>query len=547
MKIQKSIKVRMRDGIHLVTDVVLPDGDGPFAAVLFRSPYNRANYVRGTGCFLEQNIAVVSQDVRGRYESEGEYYPFANEFEDGIDTVEWLKAQPWSNGKIAMYGDSYLAHVQFAMMRPNSVSFTTLNPRFMCGDGYARGYYCGGIFNLALTWSWLCFECASSCSQANLIPFISDLLNVLKTQPVSEIDMASGSLAPIRAFRDFAEHRHDGPFWDCCNLRRQNPTIDYPVLLTGGWYDFYAGETIKNFLYIREHSVSEYIASQHRMIIGPWTHGIGVSTLGEIDFGEDAVKENYHSAKWVIGMLKGMPAEKLFPAPVRFFVMGRNAWRDYGQWPPKGQRECKFFLQPGKALSMDEPEVDEDFESCVFDWENPVPTLGGNHSIGPYNPGLYEYAKPGPFDQRPLEAREDVLSFTTSPLERDTEVIGIVHLTLFGASDTKDADWFAKLIDVHPDGKAYNITEGCLRSSFRKSSERQEYLQPGEICQFNFELGATAMCFKAGHSIRLDVCCSNFPLFELNTAALEAPGRIISQQVYYGKTYPSCLILPIVG
>ncbi|MBQ7178641.1 MAG: CocE/NonD family hydrolase [Victivallales bacterium] len=543
MKMQRNIKVRMRDGIRLATDIILPEGEGPFAAVLIRTPYNRAMYVNSY--FQQKGIALVTQDTRGRYESEGEFYPFVNEYDDGMDTLKWLKVQPWSNGKVAMFGDSYLAHTQFVLMQREMPSFTTLNPRFMCGDGFAHGYYAGGIFNLALTWSWLCLECASACSQARLALALPDLRKLLRTQPTSDLDLASGGMEPARAFRDFVANKHDGPFWDSCNFRRQNPVIEYPVLLTGGWYDFYAGETIKNFLYIREHSASEKIASQHRMVIGHWSHGILSSPiLGEIDFGEESQKENGHSLEWIAGMLQGKQADELRPAPVTLFVMGRNAWRHEWQWPPRGIAERDFFLQPQHALSTDTPDIDLACEECIFDWENPVPTHGGNHSIGAYNPGLFDYVKPGPYDQTELEARDDVTSFTTAPLQKDTEVIGIVRITLYISSEAEDADFFAKIVDVHPDGKAFNVTEGCQRASCRIAAYAPQPLTHGEICRLDFELGATAMCFKAGHAIRVDVSCSNFPLCELNPAALKMQGKTPLQRIHYGRKCPSHITLP---
>ena len=529
----------MRDGVLLAMDVLLPEGEGPFATVLIRTPYNRAFYIGDY--FAKQGIALVAQDVRGRYESEGEFYPFVNEYDDGVETLKWLKAQPWSDGRVAMYGDSYLAHTQLVLMQKESLSFATLNPRFMCGDGFAHGYYAGGIFNLALTWSWLCFECASACSQANLIPLLHDLPKLLKTQPVADLDIASGSAAPLKAFRDFVANNRDGRFWDDCNFRRQNPTIDFPVLLTGGWYDFYAGETIKNYMYIKEHSTSEKVASQHRMLIGPWSHGIRVSRgMGEIGFGDDAQKEDFHSENWLVGILHGVPVEELMPAPIRIFEMGRNVWRDEWQWPIAGTSPQEFFLQPEYTLSTEA--AASGCEECVFDWENPVPTHGGNHSIGRYNPGLFDVIKPGPFDQTAIEARNDVISFTTAVLENDTEVIGDVRITLYVSTDATDADFFAKIVDVHPDGKAYNVTEGCMRASFSNDG----LLESGRIYRLEFELGATAMCFKAGHAIRLDLSCSNFPLFELNCAALQRPDKKTTQKVYFGKEHPSHITLPII-
>ena len=234
------------------------------------------------------------------------------------------------------------------------------------------------------------------------------------------------------------------------------------------------------------------------------------------------------------------------PAPVKIFVMGRNVWQEEWEWPPNRVAERSLFLQPGRKLSMEAPNMDEGFEALTFDWDNPVPTLGGNHSIGPYNPGLFDLVKPGPFDQASLEARDDVISFTTSRLKKDLEVIGDIRITLFISSDAIDVDWFAKVVDVHPNGKAFNVTEGCLRASYRNGSARRHFLTPGAITRLDFELGATAMCFKAGHAIRLDICNSNFPLFELNCTPLQRQGKkATNQKIHFGNRHPSHIILPV--
>ena len=553
----RNVRVRMRDGVTLATTVVLPRGDGPCPVVLVRTAYNRVWNV--TADFAGRGMALVCQDCRGRYDSDGEWWPFTSEENDGADTLEWISQQPWCNGKIGMFGDSYLAFTQFHAVRQGAHRLTALNPRFMSPNCWKRAYYCDGAFSLALTWSWLCFECAGRTSEANTMPMY-DVAALLRTLPLVSLDERSGR-EPIPYYRDYVRRFAYDAEWDRFTEHERCGQYTMPVLLTAGWYDYYPADTIRFFQNLTRRGPTREVRDSHRLLIGPWTHGVNSkSTLGELDFGPNALQENDATSRWLDCMLKERGAAAFQKAPIRVFVMGRNEWRDADEWPPKGTRFQKWYLHSGGAANglngngrLDAQVAgDEKPDRYVYDPAKPVPTLGGNHSVGPYNPGLYELAMPGPFDQRPVERREDVLVFTSEPLAEDTEVIGPVTLKLHAATSARDTDFVARLVDVYPDGRAMNITEGVIRARFRDEQwERPTLLDPGRIYEYAIDLQATANVFLKGHRVRLDITSSNFPLWDRNLNTGNDPGtdtelRTAEQTIFHDRARPSCLVLPVV-
>ncbi len=541
------VPVPMRDGVNLAATVYLPEVEGAYPAVLVRTAYNRVP-LPGVS-YAERGLAYVVQDVRGRYGSEGEWYPFTHEIEDGEDTLNWLVAQPWCNGRVGMYGDSYLAATQFYAALTGHPALVALNPRFMSGDCWQRAYYCGGALSLGLTWSWLCFECAGRTSEAALMP-LYDVAKLLRSLPLAELDVASGA-GVVPAYRDYVTHHRYGDLWRFLNVREEFSRVRTPMLLTGGWYDNYAGEAFRNFAALRKQGPPE-LRQRHRVLIGPWTHGLsGGTTLGEVDFGEAAGAENDHTRRWLECLLQGgTPAEAL-PAPVRIFVMGRNQWRDEWEWPLARTRYEDWYLREDGRLSP-EPPAEEKPDEYDYDPADPVPTYGGNHSVGPYNPGLYDLALPGPYDQRRTEQRADVLTYTSEPLPEDMEVTGPVTLTLWAASSAPDTDFVGRLCDVHPDGRSINLTEGVLRARFREDLwGSPRLLEPGRVYELTLDLDVTSNVFRAGHRIRLQVTSSNFPLWDrnLNTGgdpAMDTTWQVAHQTIHHSHRHPSRVRLPVI-
>jgi putative CocE/NonD family hydrolase len=555
--IRRGVRVPMRDGVRLATDIFLP-GAGSYPVVLVRTAYSKTS--PAAPAFTSKGMAYVCQDVRGRYQSGGEWYPFVHEAEDGFDTLEWIGRQPWCNGKIGMFGDSYLAATQFLAAPEGSEFLCALNPRFMTGDGWKRAYYCDGAFSLALTHSWLCFEVAARTSDAALLPLF-DPGTLLRELPLISLDEECGC-APVPFYRDYVRHARYDDFWKALSIRDKYHRFTMPVLLTAGWYDYYPLEAVTNYLGLREHASTPALRDSHRLLIGPWTHGVNPSTtLGELDFGAESLAENDATHRWLECLLTGDGPSAFQEAPVRIFAMGDNRWRDEYEWPPARTQYVRYYLHSGGAanslagdgtLSPSAPR-NESPDHYTYDPDNPVLTLGGNHSIGPYNPGLYEIARPGPFDQRPVERRDDVLVYTSGVLEVDTEVTGSVQLVLCAATSAPDTDFVARLCDVYPDGRSMNITEGVIRARFRESVwEGPKLLEPNRAYQYAIDLQVTSNVFKKGHRIRLDLTSSNFPLWDRNPNTghefgMDAETAVAEQTIYHDREQPSYLVLPIIS
>ncbi len=326
-----------------------------------------------------------------------------------------------------------------------------------------------------------------------------------------------------------------------------------PTFLIGGWYDYYAGETFANFAALQRHAATPELADSHRLLMGPWTHGVNAgSELGELDFGENAPAENDATVRWLQALLEGRSPADAQEAPIRLFVMGSNEWRDEHEWPPAGTRHVSYYLHGGGGLSP-QPPSDDAPDRYLYDPGDPAPTLGGNHSVGTYNPGLYEICRPGPFDQRPVEERSDVLTFTSAPLDRDMEVTGPVTVTLHAASSAPDTDFVARLTDVYPDGRSINITEGVIRARFRRDVwGAPSLLEPERPYEFGIDLQATSNVFLRGHRIRVDITSSNFPLWDrnLNTGNRsfdDTQMQVAEQTIYHDRERPSHIRLPVVA
>ena len=547
-RIMRNVRVSMRDGVRLATTVYLPLAEGSFPVVLVRTAYNRSGLY--DAFYPTHRMALVVQDCRGRYESEGEFDPFVHEAEDGYDTIEWIGRQSWCNGKVGMFGNSYLAATQFYAAPMGSRFLRALNPRFMAGDPWKRAYYCDGAFSLALTWSWLCFECASRVSHAGSMPLLN-VRELLRSLPLLTLDERAGA-GEVPHYRDYVQRSRYDEHWKILRIREQFGRFAMPVLLTGGWYDNYAAETTANFTALRQHAATAELRGSHRMLIGPWTHGINPqSALGEIDFGEEALREYDMTQRWLQCILEDRDPREFQKAPIRIFVMGLNKWRDEYEWPPARARYISYYLHAGCNLSTEPPSGGELPDSYAYDPDNPVPTLGGNHSVGPYNPGLFEFVKPGPYDQRPVEGRSDVLVYTSDVLDNDMEVTGPVSLKLYASSSALDTDFVTRLTEVYPDGRSINITEGVIRARFREDVwGLPRLLEPGTIYEFVIDMQVTSNVFRKGHRIRVDVTSSNFPLWDRNLNTGNDPGTdtqmlIANQKVYHDTQRPSHIVLPV--
>ncbi|MEI7435843.1 MAG: CocE/NonD family hydrolase [bacterium] len=548
-RIAQSVRIPMRDGTELCATLYLPLQGCVFPSVLVRTAYNRTYGY--DPYFTTHDMALIVQDTRGRYDSEGTHNPFVNEAEDGADTIRWIAIQPWCNGQVGMYGPSYLAAVQFLAAPLCHGILKAAVPMFMAGDCWKHAYYCDGAFSLALTWSWLCFEVPGRISKAPQMTRL-DVKKILMSLPVADMDILTGA-GRVPAFQDYVRrNRYGGHPWELLNVRARAADFQTPALLIGGWYDNYAAEAANTFLAFRRKAATQSLRDSHRLLIGPWSHGFqGTSKLGEMDYGPDAIREDSAPQRWLDTLLHDQPPSAFMLKPVRLFVMGINQWRDEDDWPLPRTRYTPFYLGAGGRLDTHLPTAHQNPDLYIYDPADPVFTLGGNHSVGPYNPGLYDFCKPGAFDQRQLANRTDILSYVTDPLASDTEVTGHVKLVLYASSSAPDTDFVARLIDVHPDGRAMNITEGVIRARFREDLwGAPKLMDPGTVYAFTIDLQVTSNVFFKGHRIRLDVTSSNFPLWDrnLNTGhdpATDTEMRKAKQTLHHDPNCPSHLMLPL--
>lgn len=550
MKVMLNEYVPMRDGVRLAANIALPDGDGPFPTVLSRTPYGKGAFsLTEPHPHVCAGYAVVMQDCRGRFDSEGEWFPVIDEAPDGYDTIEWIAQQAWSDGRIGMVGGSYLGIVQWAAASACPPHLCCIVPQVTPCDHYENWMYRGGAAQIITHYPWAIYVQGRICQQMPK----DELLELFHTLPLSQADRAAGR--DIGFWQEWMTHSRYDAFWEPQNFETALDRITVPALNLGGWYDMYSQPALRCFAGQRERGGSPPARNGARAIIGPWTHGKSGTCYGDLDFGPQSDLDlDAHALRFLNRWLKdaddGLDAEP----PLWLFVMGRNEWRREHEWPlPETEWRRAYLHSRGGAnavtgdgvLSFEQP-ADEPPDRFDYDPLDPVPTRGGNHS------GDFAGTLAGPVDQRPVEQRPDVLVYATKPLEHDLDVIGPVRLHLAASSSAPDTDFTGKLVDVHPDGQAIIISDGILRASHRESSREPSPIQPGQLYEFDINLGTTANCFRQGHRVRLEVSSSNFPRYSrnLNTGLDSnhtAQVATAHQTVYHQRGRESWLELPVVG
>lgn len=551
--IEEHVMVPMRDGVHLQTIVWRPRGSGRYPAVLGRG-YGPAGQSFAEP-FLRAGYTYVGQATRGHGESEGTRGVadrFHADAADGSDTLTWIAGQGWSDGRIAMYGRSYWAATQWLAAVEQHPNLKAIIPQAMNADLWQCAYYCHGALSLALTAGGRAFDKRASedLARAGWDRFFRHL-------PLATLDdRAPGphEKGATELWRAYVRHSTFDDYWAAVSLRADGRDGKYgkitvPVYLMGGWYDYYAGAALSSYQRLREARHDREV----RIVINPSDHLNRI--VGDRDFGTDAQKDETALAiRWLDEVLKGEQNGIGKEPPVKVFVMGANRWRAEWEWPLAGTQFTNYYLHAvdgGRIGTLDTVVPgDERGTEYTYDPEDPVPTIGGNHSVTDRN--LAGVIRAGAVDQRPNEARGDVLVFTTAPLAGDVEVTGPVHLVLYAASSARDTDFTATLIDVHPDGTAYNLTEGIIRARFRNSIwDPPELLQPGTVYRYRLEMHPTSNVFLAGHAIRIHVTSSNFPLWDRNLNTGHTPGTdteigLARQTVFHDRRYPSHIVLPVI-
>lgn len=555
----------MRDGTRLATTVFLPEAEGRYPVVLQRTPYSRLGGLQGWEEWVQNGYIYACQDTRGRYDSEGEFSPFLQEVNDTPDTVAWLREQAWCDGRVGMTGPSYLGWVQtLGVAHDTGPKPDTLVPTFLPGDPWRRGFYAGGPMSLFLIFWWYCFDVGSRTNNSGLLG-IYDVAELLRRLPLETLDESCGA-GFSRYWREGVAHPEYGDHWKAKSIRGCFHQFTMPTLQIAGWYDYYPAEALHNWKSMVQAAPTPELAAGHKLVIGPWGHHHGLEPTADgqrvLDFGPES---RYNFVRlyraWFDRIFKGIrPADGLGDRPIRLFVMGRNVWRDEDEWPLARARVVRFHLHSaGRANTLHgdgrlDPAAPAGEPADRYDYDpaDPVPTRGGNHSVGPWNDAYKNIIWCGPCDQRPNEERADILVYTGDLLEEDLEVTGPVVLRLWAASDARDTDFVGRLVDVHPDGKAVNITEGVVRARYRAGAEAgPSPLEPGAVTAYTIDLQATSNVFLKGHRIRLEVTSSNFPLWDRNLNTGDDPNRstamrVARQSVFHDVAHPSHLELPVV-
>jgi uncharacterized protein len=580
--VEFDVPASLRDGTILRANIYRPAGEGRWPVLLTRLPYGKdlpiAHAVMDPPLVARRGYVVIVQDTRGRFASEGEWVPFINEGLDGVDTIEWAAQLPYSNGDVGMYGISYFGYTQWAAAVHNPPALKTMIPFQTWSDPFNGVIFRGGALELGGSGSWQLMMGLNVLMRRHRDdpPALGRAISVL----AKEID-ALGKLGywslPLREFEPLKRHDVAPAFFETFNrpmdrshelveplaIAGKHERVTVPTLNAGGWYDIFLQDTITNFIAMREHGATPQ-ARQSKLLIGPWSHGGVTNPIGELNFGFGAsaafidLQIDFVSLqlRWFDHWLKGIDTGMLGEAPIKLFVMGANAWRDEQEWPLARAVNTRYYLHSnGHANSLhgngyllaSAPESDEP-ASDQYDYDpgDPVITRGGALLLSPEYP-------PGPYDQRQTESRTDVLVYTSAELKEDLEVTGPISVHLWAISSAPDTDFVARLVDVHPDGYAQNLTDGIIRARYRnfERGEAPSLIEPGTAYEYDIDLWATSNDFKAGHRVRLDITSSNFPRWDRNPNTGHAFGAdremvVARQTILHDPDHASYVTLPIV-
>jgi putative CocE/NonD family hydrolase len=575
--VEKNVEMKTRDGVTLKADVYRPAGDGPFPVLLTRTPYNKDNMAPIGQKGAARGFMVVTQDVRGRYSSEGEWYPFKFESQDGYETVEWAAALPHSNGKVGMFSGSYVGATQMLAAIAHPPHLGGICPIVTASNYHENWTYQGGAFEQWFNESWtsgLVQDTIARAARANPLGVLGAEPNAMKgantlpltSFPVLNIAKPVDGLAITHTyapyFEDWLAHPTYDSYWKQWSIEENYANIQVPALTIAAWYDLFQDGSLRNYIGLRDHAGNDAARKGQHLLVIVGGHSGNSRKVGAVDFGPNAAfDENAAILDWYDYLFLGKQNEFANGKPVKIFVMGKNEWRYEDEWPLKRAKETRYSLfglrsangangVPGDGALL-EPGVltrtgGSASDSFTYDPANPVPTVGGPLCCDPTHlPG-------GPRDQKEVEARPDVLVYSTGALNEDFEVTGPVTLDLFASSTAVDTDFTAKLVDVSPDGTAINLTEGILRASYRESTKgAPKPIVPGQIYEYKIDLWSTSNVFLKGHKIRLEVSSSNFPRFDRNlntgkTAAESSEFVKATNTIYHDGAHPSALILPVV-
>jgi hypothetical protein len=567
VSVERDVEARMRDGTILRADIWRPRGGGPFPVLLQRLPYEKefalADSYSHPRWYASQGYIVVQQDCRGRYRSDGVWDPFVHEVEDGADTVAWGRSLPGATGRVGMYGASYPGATQLQAAIGSGEDFGCICPA-ITNDGFYDGWiYEGGALHLAFASYWAMTLVSDTARRTGRLDLVKAISDAMASPGIHYATWPLNDFAPLRAsglapyFFDWLRHQTFDDYWRARAIFPHYGQIRVPGLHIGGWYDIFLGGTLRNYAGIGA-TGGEGARGRQRLLIAPWFHYPWSRQTGERDFGAAAAKavvddEQLRFYNWTLkGIDDGISSEP----PVKLFVMGENRWRTEEEWPLRRAVATDWFLHSaGRAntysgdgwLSEAPPATHEPCDAYVHMARGPLPSRGG-HSC------CWESFTPmGPYDQRPVERWAGTLCYTSEPLTEAIEVTGPVSVTLHAATDQVDTDWVARLVDVHPDGTAFNLTEGIRRASSREGLDRRVLLERDRVYEYRIDLRATSNVFLPGHRLRVDVASSSFPHWDPNPGTGQPLGeatwadlRTATQTVFHDAARPSHITLPVV-
>jgi putative CocE/NonD family hydrolase len=537
-------RVPLRDGITLSADVYRPQGDGRYPVILHRTPYLKTSQkaLDIARYFAERGYVHVWMDVRGRGDSDGAFMPYRNDGRDGYDAIEWCAAQPWSDGNVGTIGGSYDGRIQWLAaleqpphLRTMIVSVTPSDPFVEWPTGT------GGPMRMC----WIHMTSGHAMQNTAAV----DWMAVYEHLPLLTMDERAGRYS--QQWRDELAHEQLDDYWRALAYQDKFDRVAVPVLHISGWYDDELIGTPLNYMSMVAQAATPAARASQRLLIGPWGHQINkVTSIGEVDFGPDALIDlNGAQLRWFDRWLKDADNGLEREPPVRIFIMGQNRWRDEHEWPPARMQPTAFYLHSGGransrfgdgALSTTAPGA-EPPDSYAYDPARPAPfiTDAVSAQIG------------GPDDYAAVQRRDDVLVYTTAPLEQEVEVTGPVRVELYASSSAPDTDFMAMLLDIHPNGFAQRLCDGMVRARFRDGMEHPTPIEPGRIYHYAIDCWSIAQLFHKGHRIAVQITSSAFPKYErnLNTGESLATGTrmaVAQQRIHHDTVHPSCIVLPII-
>jgi uncharacterized protein len=571
IKIEINVPSRLRDGTILYSDVYRPEAHGCYPAIITRLPYNKnIEFPSGTNAYMDPvafaraGYAVVIQDVRGTGSSEGDAAYWQQEVEDSYDSVEAIAAEPWCDGNVGMFGYSYFGYTQWAAAVAQPPHLKTICPGFTDTEFHRFPFTIrGDKLKLRTHYYWTVFMSLLGMLRSKKSPgqikavtdrliYLNDHLDELVYfLPLkdSEVIKTVDDLGMVPRFYDLLTHTEDFKFWEKTGGQLPLDKVTIPVFHIVGWFDIdFCPAIINNYLELERLGALAGKKLKQKLIIGPWVHtGEMPSKTGEMQFGGSAsgAMDNIigRQISWFDHWLKGKNNSIEEEPPVHIFIMGENRWREENEWPLARTQYCEYYFHShgcantlsGDGSLSETPPGEEPFDGYLYDPRNPVKT----HKMGT-----------GCYDQREVESRSDVLVYSTEPLTANLEVTGPVKVKLWASTSAVDTDFTAKLVDVFPDGRAFNMAEGIIRAGYQPKIGLKA-LTPGKIYEYKIDLGPTSNVFQAGHRIRVEISSSDFPKWDrnLNTGAPLGVGTEIKtamQNVFHQRQFASHIVLPVI-